>query len=482
MTVLAPAPDAHGLFWSSFKKRVRKAFRRAKRKVSSFAKKVGGRVRSAARRVRRGLRRGWSRLRSAARRGWAGARSWLRRVAGKVKKGVKSAAARIKKGVKKLLVPLGSLGQTVSKAVRGLAATIKKHAIPTIVQTLRSLRSCKFKSFRRRVARAAAQTFTMIFASDTQFPWWGPVGGRKCANDDCVLKSSIAANRDQVRAMNGITQLGRWPANLGGNPITTPRGVVINGDLTAFAHTWQWHLFERHFNTKVGKGRDVLRLPGFYGLGNHDYSNNLRDCRGTVVNYLRFGTNACARFSVDYIKRMVNCGAVGNFDPRKVTSFDVRSLAYSWDVGGYHFVQLHLHPTYVVTDREVGISSAIPWLKQDLAEASRRGQKIVLNFHDAHERAALFSAPKREFLDAIRGQRVVAIFAGHIHSRWGRVGNVKGTSIPVFLSGSSDNRKFLLAEFGPRGFKVAVVDSAGGRPKLQGPSGSNRTVTSQIRY
>lgn len=148
-------------------------------------------------------------------------------------------------------------------------------------------------------------------------------------------------------------------------------------------------------------------------------------------------------------------------------SFDEKSLAYSWEIGDYHFVQLHLRPEYTVTDKRVGVASSIPWLTQDVADADRRGKKIVVNFHDAA------GARTAGFLGAIRGRRVVAIFAGHLHERWGRTGSVPGTQIPIFLSGSSDQRKFLLAEFAPGYLRVVVVDSTRGKPTFVGISGTN---------
>jgi len=43
---------------------------------------------------------------------------------------------------------------------------------------------------------------------------------------------------------------------------------------------------------------------------------------------------------------MVYCDAVSNLINSLVLNFDEKSLAYSWNIGSYHFVQLHNHPTY----------------------------------------------------------------------------------------------------------------------------------------
>ncbi len=168
----------------------------------------------------------------------------------------------------------------------------------------------------------------------------------------------------------------------------------------------------------------------------------------------------CGKKAVSYIKDMVYCDGVSNFVNTLVQRFDEDSLAYSWDIGNYHFVQLNNYPTYAASS--IKIKSAIAWLKTDLATATTNGQHIVLNFHDYGEHM-----PKDDpdFLDAINGANVVALFAGHTHTV-GESGTIHGTQIPFFRSGASEYNRFLLVEFGSNYMNVGVINSLSGTAKF----------------
>jgi cytolysin (calcineurin-like family phosphatase) len=156
---------------------------------------------------------------------------------------------------------------------------------------------------------------------------------------------------------------------------------------------------------------------------------------------------------------MVGCGTVPNFPYTEVHSFDTGSLAYSWDIGSWHFVQLHNYPTYSVA--AIGVSSAIAWLDNDLAAAAAAEKKVVLNLHDYAEH---WSMTNPGFQAAISGKTVVAVFAGHFHGTDGLTSTVPSTSIPIFLSGAAEKNRFLLAEFGDDYLTVATISTLNGTP------------------
>ncbi|MGZ8184634.1 MAG: metallophosphoesterase [Methylobacter sp.] len=314
--------------------------------------------------------------------------------------------------------------------------------------------------------------FTMIIASDTQFPWWRSGGDPNCKTDECVLAKSKSTNSRQIKAMNNIQQAvwtvgqnngsGTWPmlGSLtigGGTTITKPLGVIMNGDLTAYWHPWQVKLYRQYYEPgyEAGATHPVLKLPIFPGLGNHDYANNVPEISGDSCYYNSADKSMCGKKAVSYIKNMVYCDGVSNFVNTLVQRFDQDSLAYSWDIGGYHFVQLNNYPTYAASS--ISIKSAIAWLKTDLATATAAGQKIVLNFHDYGDHMPQDDAG---FLDAINGANVVALFAGHIHGDEGNIGTISGTQIPVFRSGASEYNRFLLVEFGSNYMNVGVINSS----------------------
>ena len=326
-----------------------------------------------------------------------------------------------------------------------------------------------------------ADTFTMLIASDPQLVRWSADNSPKCADDYCTLAKSRTANSDQVDAMNAIEHAtwsagaqagaGSWPTNGSlqrgaGTPIAKPLGVIMNGDLTEYWHGYQEQLFRRYYEPGyANNAQHTLQLPIFPGLGNHDYSNNVGDCSDLTAD-----SSHCAKRAVEYIKEMVYCDAVSNFINTLVQNFDEKSLAYSWNIGSYHFVQLHNYPTYARD--EIGISSSIDWLKSDLAQATAAGRKIVLNFHDSEFGKYLDQVKFQDpaFLDAIKNANVVAVFTGHFHDINGYFGEIPGTNIPHFRSGASEYSTFLLAEFADDHINVGVIESHDGVPRFADPS------------
>lgn len=323
---------------------------------------------------------------------------------------------------------------------------------------------CDATSFTRpRTVPAGNAPFTMIIASDTQLPW-GTDPSCTGTPSECELEYGTLTNRWFARAMNDIQSLGTWPVvlpNTGGQAVQQPVGVIINGDLTAFFHPWQLDLYRQFYDPSYPTpDPDVLQLPLYAGLGNHDYANNVDDCFGNeFIDWPIHGSNSCAVHAVRYVQAMVGCGTVPNFAHTEVHGFDAGSLAYSWDIGSWHFVQLHNYPTYA--EPAIGVSSAITWLANDLAEAAAAEKKVVLNLHDYAEHWSMTNAG---FQAAISGKTVVAVFAGHFHGTDGLTSTVPSTSIPIFLSGAAEKNRFLLAEFGDDYLTVATINTLNGAP------------------
>lgn len=357
--------------------------------------------------------------------------------------------------------------------------------------------TCNSSSFSRPIPDDKTPLqFTMVVASDPQYPWWFGGSRSDCSTEDCVKEKSAEANGNQIQAMNNVvnakhTRDGQdvnsvWPSTPNvpesrrGQSIPDPKGVVINGDLTAFWHDWQVDKFMDmfHRNDSDPLNSKNLKLNLYPGLGNHDYANNKNDCWwGHNPDYLLYQAHGCAKNASHYIKKAVACNLIPNFASSTLTGYNDNSLAYSWDIGRYHFIQLHNYPTY--SYGEIGLNDAIQWLRQDLQKAHDAGQRIVLNMHDYGEH---MRQNNTEFLEAIAGKRVVALFAGHIHNSHGHVGTVPGTNIPVFRSGSSDYATFLLAEFAEDYMTVAVVESLFGIPRFMDPNNSSKMKTIQFDH
>ncbi len=154
------------------------------------------------------------------------------------------------------------------------------------------------------------------------------------------------------------------------------------------------------------------------------------------------------------------------------------SLAYSFDMGDFHFVQLQNWPGYTASFPAVDFPAGSPgfevtasytWLKRDLELATSAHKNIVINMHDAEW---LINTP-RDFLDAIRNQNVVGVFAGHIHQYAGQrltLDNGLRSDIPVWYSGSAECGTYLYVDFHKRHYNVAVVDATGGTPEFLAPN------------
>jgi hypothetical protein len=105
------------------------------------------------------------------------------------------------------------------------------------------------------------------------------------------------------------------------------RGTIINGDITAFGHDWQWKFMKQALGT--------LNHPYWYGLGNHDYDNNVNDCA--------LHENRCAirsvRNLVDHINsapdvQAVDYSVISGYKRAALDTTYTGSFSYSFDIGG----------------------------------------------------------------------------------------------------------------------------------------------------
>jgi hypothetical protein len=151
----------------------------------------------------------------------------------------------------------------------------------------------------------------------------------------------------------------------------------------------------------------------------------------------------------------------------------VGSLSYSFDKGGYRFIQLHNYLGYErdLTSDELApkdppfigppirggfnIKSADEWLTSELTKATALGKAVVINVHDHEAENNL-----KTFIENNSFNNVVAVFAGHFHPRIGQVDqwfNASGRSVPVILSGAALTGTMLYVEFYDSYFNWAAI-------------------------
>ena len=341
----------------------------------------------------------------------------------------------------------------------------------------------------------ASTGFHMIIASDTQYPWTKDMSKPR----DQQESDSKQYNGEFVKTMNELT-----------NQLGNVKGVVINGDLTNFGHAKELTVFKQIFSG--------LKAPIHVSLGNHDYSNNVDDTY----------ENAAANNMVEYMVEQLKAKNYPNTDYKVENGYDGAivttisgSLAYSWDEGNVHFVQLQHHPLYerewsnyvsigAAKRKTVKITNSLQWLKQDLAVARNAGKAIILMYHDGNEDWSrlhvkgvrnedqkifvphpFYLQRSQEFANLLSTYQVSAVFVGHLHEKHGQVKDAykpireplpqtynKGTkdeftqtifnttkmygSVPVFFSGSADYNHYLLAKFDDSKMTVEKVTTTNG--------------------
>jgi len=194
------------------------------------------------------------------------------------------------------------------------------------------------------------EPFSMVLSADPQL--------FRVVTDYDDRARAIPYNAKLVESINRAAELGQWPLQAGGGAVQQPEALVVLGDLTEFYTQGQVDAF-RHFYDpsfpRVGlhelshnrsNTASSVQLPTWLLLGNHDYVNNVRDCSNQYKG--SWDKNICARSAVDTMRSVMTPGCDdvtwGNFPRRHVTSFDVGSMAYSFDRGSWHFVVLQYNP------------------------------------------------------------------------------------------------------------------------------------------
>jgi cytolysin (calcineurin-like family phosphatase) len=272
----------------------------------------------------------------------------------------------------------------------------------------------------------------VVVTSDPQYPW-GP-------------GPDVAANSRQLIAEQ-YASINRFAAG------KNVRATFVNGDLTAFGHTWQIAYMQGALKT--------LTTPVYLGLGNHDYQNNIDDC----------WENRCARESVWWFADHMSKMPLDAFDIRFRHNWEFAwpfigrdeaygSLAWSKTFDDIVFIQLNNYPEYEKTiphfnyarwtHETVTIKSALPWLDKQMSSARRQGKAIVLMMH--------IPQGGEEFQRLVDRYEVSAIFAGHFHQFAGKFGAMGMTRVPVYLSGSADQRTYLALEWeGPTSGDLTIA-------------------------
>ncbi|GHC69573.1 metallophosphoesterase [Limoniibacter endophyticus] len=267
-------------------------------------------------------------------------------------------------------------------------------------------------------------TQRFVIRSDTQYPWTNKGGDGSDSEDE------QAESRELIEAQDAAINV--WRDSKGSRDDIP---IFLNGDVTAFYHGWQ---------ADYMKSRIAAMAPTYYGLGNHDYENNVDDCY----------QNGCASQAMqDLFRHIDNIGADAR-DNYQESGFGWEkyrgSQAYSKTIGDFTFIQLHNHFNYVkqwddpftnFERKEYRIEPSLNWLEEQLKNARSAGKLVIINMHRP---PADLDGLKTRFSDLMSEYEVVAIFHGHTHIA-GVGSDIGGAK--VLNTGAAFNKTFMTAEF-----------------------------------
>lgn len=301
-----------------------------------------------------------------------------------------------------------------------------------IIRTLGAgLSLCTPASVRAASSKKKENDVTFLFINDVHACRMG-----NTLSPHCEAEGKTDANLlRHVTALNNIRDH-RWPETIdgkssglacAGEPIATPEGVVICGDITDDGGGQtkeprmgsQLEQFSRRY--RQGTGIDQIHFPVYVGLGNHDLD---QDGRPPNRNWYREQMREYVRLnhkpSVFY-KALV-----------PVDNYDTLSDNYSWNWGHLHLIQAQRFSG----DATKGAISSLSWLKNDLATYAADGRPVVIFQHYGWDPFSIerwdprkrtfddegsgpphwWSETDREaFVEALTGYNIAGIFHGHEH-------------------------------------------------------------------
>ncbi|WP_369930730.1 metallophosphoesterase [Xanthomonas sp. NCPPB 2632] len=300
-------------------------------------------------------------------------------------------------------------------------------------------------------AAHAEQPRIMVLTSDPQYPWTPATdAGEHSDKADKALAESLI--REQYRSIDAFRR--QYPGQ------SIP--VIVNGDITSQS--------KRSEQQKISELFATLGNELYYGLGNHDYQNNLTNA---VCNLLY-----CAMEALDNLAHHVHShrtrSNVLGFDmlATPYPSGGIRkegSWSYAFTADGWDRViqfQLNNFPEYSASmDWGFGsysyhyrVTSSVPWLEEHLPEYSdpRVSDLVLVHTHQPDTLRTSWSGKSNDLQKLLKRHKVAAIFAGHLHERMGRYDRGGADDIPVFLSGSASQRTYLIVEHWPESKQLKV--------------------------
>ena len=250
------------------------------------------------------------------------------------------------------------------------------------------------------------------------------------------------------------------------------RGLITNGNLAEIGHQEELNAFE---DTWV-ENQTFSIWPGLGSLQSR--AENKCDDKSCILGAVEWFENHVGSMPTRSFDAEVQKS--GRFRRHKKTISG--SLAYSWDIGDFHFVQLNSHPEYKTTisdsqyigglggwfgskyfQRVAEIKSSLGWLKADLRQTKK--PYIIINMQDLDQ--SVNSPGFKKILD--QDKRIKAIFATNntASNDFSFLADIGARSVPVFKSGSPDSNSYLWVRLqSQQGITVNSINSQYGQVKI----------------
>lgn len=262
---------------------------------------------------------------------------------------------------------------------------------------------------------------------------------------------------------------------------------------------------------------DDLNLPGVISLGNHDYQIYHGENAIRTITYLQKRLKTLSKRlkvrNIDFKTTRVLRSA----ESKKV-KFTKGSLAYSVEINGYVFINLHyaytdfttapnrnnepvvngvdnsrsqavergstgdpVTNTIVGADSDSGadvhqieITDVTQWMVKEVEAATAEGKRVILLPHGPQGlKAFLENEDNSKVASRLAKTSISAMIGGHTHDAYGldstltlKTASGKTKKIPIYYIGSSSYQKLISVQFYPKkkknDLKVVVYDSADG--------------------
>jgi predicted phosphohydrolase len=267
-------------------------------------------------------------------------------------------------------------------------------------------------------------SWSYVVTSDPQYPWTDKTDAGISESESVKRARSEELIRSQYNDINDYN-----------NSLESESTVMINGDITAYGHDYQWVKMFDHL-------MPLLNRPYYFGLGNHDIENNQGD------SFLDSNFSS----SLNYMRVQAERKNIVRHDINRVASQN-----FALELPGNVFVlQLNNDPTmeYTTWDGK-GVKPNWGWIEKQFIYAQNKGFSIIVNIHKPDNWNAGTSS---YLLGLFHTFKVKLVFAGHYHTHLGRFYSPSYFGgIPVFLSGSASQSTYLITEYDLKKMKIFSV-------------------------